>query len=203
MTSLARTAVDVARRADFRGGVVTAVAALRTGLEREQLIAVAGACRGWPGGTRAVRAAAFADGRAETPLESITRVAYDLEGLPPPETQVEVRAPDGRLVGLVDFLWRAHRTVGEADGMLKYDDSGALRREKLREQDIRGCGLEVVRNTWDEAWTSAGRRQLARRVRQTFEFADVRPLLPGVRFRTPTLAELTRVRRGFPDRVAS
>ena len=203
VTALARTACDVARRADFRGGVVTADAALRAGLDREELIAVAHSCRGWPGGARAVRAAAFADGRAETPLESITRVAYDLEGLPPPETQVEVRAPDGHLVGLVDFLWRAQRTVGEADGMLKYDEAGALRREKLREEDLRGCGLEVVRNIWDDAWTPTGRRELGRRARQAFEFAAVRPPVAGVHFRTPTLAELTRSGRGLPDRVAS
>lgn len=203
VTSMARTACDVARRSDFRGGVVTADAALRAGLDREELIAVAHSCRGWPGGRRAVLAAAFADGRAETPLESITRVAYDLEGLPAPETQVEVRAPNGRLIGRVDFLWREQQTVGEADGMLKYDEAGALRREKLREEDLRGCGLEVVRNIWDDAWTPAGRRELGRRARQAFEFAAVRAPVAGVHFRTPTLAELTRAGRGLPDRVAS
>ncbi|MCW2713222.1 MAG: Transcriptional regulator, AbiEi antitoxin, Type system [Frankiales bacterium] len=203
VTSLARTAVDVARRADFRSGVVTADGALRAGLHREELGAVAHACRGWPGGARAVRAAAFADERAETPLESITRVAYHWEGLPPPETQVEVRDPRGRLVALVDFLWRAQRTVGEADGLMKYDGYGVLRREKLREEDVRRWGLEVVRNVWDDVWAAPGRRELARRVRQAFELSAVRPPVPGVHFRTPSLAELTRLRARFPDRVAS
>lgn len=203
VTALGRTACDVARTTDFRSGVVTADSALRAGLTPAELRDAARLCADWPGGRRAAAVAGFADGRAETPLESITRVAYLEEGLPPPETQVEVYAPDGRLVAIVDFLWRAQRTVGEADGMLKYDAPGALRLEKLREEDLRACGLEVVRNTWDDAWQRSRRRELGRRVRQAFGFAAGRPDVPGVGFRTPSLEELTRRNRPFPDQVAS
>ncbi len=116
---------------------------------------------------------------------------------------MEVRAPDGHLVGIVDFLWRDQRTVGEADGMLKYDESGALRREKLREEELRACGLEVVRNTWDDVWQLRGRRELARRAWQAYRFAAGRPAVPGVSFRIPSLDELTRRNRSLPDRLAS
>lgn len=203
VTALARTVCDVARRSPFRAGVVPADAALRAGLSHELLIATALLYAGWPGGRRAVKVARFADGRAETPIESITRVGYDEQDLPAPETQIEICSPNGRVVGIVDFLWRAQRTVGEADGMLKYDAQGALRREKLREEDLRACGLEVVRNTWDDAWTLAGRRELARRVRQAFGFAAERPPVPGVGYRVPSLEELTRSRRPLPDHLAS
>ena len=118
-----------------------------------------------------------------------------MERLPAPETQVEVWR-DGRFVALVDFLFREQRTVGEADGMGKYDRPGALRAEKLREEDLRRCGLEVVRNTWDEVWHASGRAELAQRVREAFGYAERRPLAPGVTFRLPPLAELVRRERG-------
>lgn len=203
VTAPARTVCDVARTTVLRSGVVTADSALRAGLDEAALAAAVRACADWPGGRRAAQVAAFADGRADTALESITRFAYDVEGLPPPETQVEIRDPYGRIVGIVDFLWRAQRTVGEADGMLKYDQPQALRFEKLREEHLRACGLEVVRNTWDDAWYPASRRELARRVRQAFGFAAQRPIVEGVGLRTPSLAELTARRRALPDRLAS
>ena len=138
-----------------------------------------------------MRVAAFADGRAENPLETITRLAYRQERLPDPETQVEVWR-DGRFIALVDFLFRDQRTVGEADGMGKYDAPGALRAEKRREEDLRRCGLEVVRNTWDEAWERGGRAELAQRMRDAFGYAKDRPLARGLSFRVPSLEELVR-----------
>ena len=78
--------------------------------------------------------------------------------------------------------------------MAKYDRPGALREEKLREGWLRRCGLEVVRNDWDDVWRPAGRRDLGERVRAGFAYSSTRPVVEGVRFRVPTLAELTRVR---------
>lgn len=187
-TSLARTAVDVGRTTSFREGVVVADAALRRGAC--DLVTTAQRLARWPGGSRALRAARFADGRADGPLESITRVAFAEEGLPPPETQIEVRAPDGTFLGLVDLLWREQRVVGEADGLGKYDTPWALRKEKLREEGLRACGLEVVRSGWDDVWTPAPRLRTAARVRQAFAFAAQRTPVPGVTYRKPELAEL-------------
>ncbi len=193
VTSPARTVSDVARTTSFREGVVAADAALRAGLEDDDLRAAAARCSRWPGGRTATAVAAFADGRTETPLESITRVAYATQGLPPPQTQIELYDPDGHFVALVDFLWLGQRVVGEADGMGKYDAPGAGRLEKQRELRIERCGFAVVRNTWDDAWSPAQQRLLAARVRETFELAARRPVVPGVRVRTPSLAELRRV----------
>lgn len=187
VTSLARTASDVARTSSFREAVVVADAVLRRGAELASAVAQASS---WPGGRQALRVAAFADGRADGPLESLTRVAYAGGGLPPPETQVEVRGPDGTFLGLVDFLWREERVVGEADGLEKYDAPLALRKEKLREEGLRACGLEVVRSGWDDVWTAPARARTIARVRQAFALAADRPLAPGVSFRSPPLAEL-------------
>ena len=192
VTSLARTACDVARTRPFRDAVVVADAVLRRGVPREELLAVARRCRRWPRGGDALRVAQFADGRADGPLESITRVAYAEQRLPAPETQVEVWGPDGVFLGLVDFLWREQQVVGEADGLGKYDSVLALRKEKLREEGLRACGLEVVRSGWDDAWVAPRQVQLADRVRQAIVLAAQRPLVQGVRFRVPSLEELLR-----------
>ena len=190
VTALARTACDVARTSSFREGIVVADAVLRRRVERADLLAAVRRCHSWPGGPAALRVAQFADGRADGPLESLTRVAYAWEGLPAPETQIEVWSPYGDFLGLVDFLFREQRVVGEADGLGKYDKPLALQKEKMREEGLRACGLEVVRNVWDDVWTAPARAQLATRMRQAFEFAADKPPVPGLRFRTPSLDEL-------------
>ncbi|MDP9182984.1 MAG: hypothetical protein M3P04_09450, partial [Actinomycetota bacterium] len=74
-TTLARTVFDLARRESFRSAVVVADAALRTGLPRAELLALLEAHRGWAGTRQAKTVFAFADGRAESPLESLGRAA--------------------------------------------------------------------------------------------------------------------------------
>lgn len=198
VTSLARTACDVARRHPFRDGVVVADAVLGRLVPIEELLAVAERCADWPGGRRGRAVARFADGRADGPLESITRVAYAEQGLPTPETQVEIWSPEGLFLGLVDFLFRDQRVIGEADGMGKYDTDGALRAEKRREMGLRRCGFEVVRNVWDEVWHAGGRRDLGHRMRQAFALAARTPAVPGVTFRTPSLEQLAARRTSPP-----
>lgn len=190
VTAPARTICDLARTGSFREGVVAADAALHAGLPRQELVDAARRCARWPGGRTAMRVALFADERAETPLESLNRVAYLEEGLPTPRSQIDVYDPDGVWVARVDFLFEAQRTVGEADGLTKYRlqtgqpvpawVSDALVLEKNREQRLRVCGLEVVRNGWDDAFRD--QRALAERVRTHFGFAARYPAVAGVRF---------------------
>jgi hypothetical protein len=135
------------------------------------------------------RVVAFADERAESPLESLDRVAFAEGDLPRPLTQVNIYAPNGLWLARSDFAFEAQRTVVEPDGLAKYripdgrpvptwvDD--ALVKEKERETGIRRCGLEVVRNDWDEAFHRPA--DLCERVRQHFGFAARYPAVPGVR----------------------
>src|SRR4051812_19187941 len=69
-TSLARTIVDVARSQSFGDGVVVADAALRAGLTAADLMAATEEGGHRPGGRRARRVAAFADGASENGGES-------------------------------------------------------------------------------------------------------------------------------------
>ena len=59
---------------------------------------------------------------------------------------------DGRRLGRVDFLWPEHRTIGEFDGRLKYDDPARLWDEKRREDSMRAIGYRFVRWTWADAY---------------------------------------------------
>jgi len=150
VTSVARTVVDLARGSSLRAGVVTADSALRLGLttpaELQRAIAD---CARWPGITRARQVAAFSDGRSESALESLARVVFHEQGLPPPELQVWVGGDDFP-VGRVDFLWRRFRTVGEADGALKYGRPAAARAQLQRDAQLREAGFEVVHFTWGQ-----------------------------------------------------
>lgn len=147
-TSLARTAVDVARKG-FAGGVVTVDAVLRRGVPREDLELAVDVSRRWPGRLTALAAVGFADPLAETALESLGRARMHEAGLPTPESQVWIGDADGPFAR-VDHCWRDRRVVAEADGALKYTDRSALFEEKRREDRIREAGFQVVRYTWDE-----------------------------------------------------
>jgi hypothetical protein len=177
-TTVDRLLVDVSRRAAFRAAVVTADAALRQGLDPAVLKATAQRWSAWPYGRRPVLVADFADGRAETPIESLGRVALHEQGVDPPELQVEVWLGDA-LVARVDHLWERYAVIGEADGMLKYDQKDVLREEKRRQERLEQLGLVVVRYDWDDAY----RRQwhLAERVRAAFARGRPDSLHPGVR----------------------
>ena len=88
----------------------------------------------------------FANGRAQLPGESVSRLQLARIGFPAPELQVPVSAPGGRTYH-VDFGLRGVRAWGEFDGKGKYLDE-AMRRdvpleqvlleEKQREDWIRG-----------------------------------------------------------------
>lgn len=166
-TTLARTVFDLARRESFRSGVVVADAALRAGLDRDELRAVLDAHRGWPGTRRARQVVDFADGRSESPLESQFRVTCSEEGLPVFEPQVQVWL-HGELIARVDGLWREHLVVFEGDGAVKFrdDPDDAVPALLVRQERLREAGLPVVRGFWRdqrrrEQWAQGVRRALA------------------------------------------
>jgi hypothetical protein len=169
-TTPARTVVDLARWVGFRGGVVVADSALRLGVGRGDVERVASDCSRWPGVRKARDVIAFADGRAATPLESISRVAFHEMGLPAPELQVTlVRDAHGNPTTIVDFYWEEFGVVGEADGLRKYDgddNQWALRDEKLRQEELETLGFIVVRWTWDDIWRRP--EWVATRLRRAF-----------------------------------
>ncbi|MGD9955618.1 MAG: DUF559 domain-containing protein [Candidatus Nanopelagicales bacterium] len=149
-TTLARTALDLALGRPLPEALVLLdAAAARAGIDE-----VRAACSrlGRVRGTAALsRALGLADLRAESPLESASRGVMLDSRLPLPELQQWVPDDEGRL-WRVDFLWRRHRVIGEADGWVKYETLADVRAEKLREDALRRAGWVIVRWTSDELW---------------------------------------------------
>ena len=150
VTSVARTVADLTRTLPFAEGVAVADSALRDQpVTRGELAALLAQCERWPGIQRARRVIAFADPLAESVLESISRAVFHEHGLPPPELQVVVG--DGEdIAGRVDFLWRRHRTIAEADGAVKYARPAQAMAQLNRDARLREAGFDVVHFTWPE-----------------------------------------------------
>ena len=112
----------------------------------------------------------FADGRSESPGESMTRVILDQLGLPVPHLQVSIFTPGQRFVGRTDLGYPELGVLLEFDGFVKYSkllkgDEQAVDvvvREKDRENLIRGMGYLVIRIVWADLSKPA---RLADRVR--------------------------------------
>jgi Protein of unknown function (DUF559) len=167
VTSVARTVVDLARTSPFQSGVVVADSALRTKqTTKAELKAVIEACARWPGLRRASQVVKFSDGKSESVLESISRVALREQGIPPPELQEWVGG-NGRWLGRVDFLWRRYATIGEADGAVKYASPNQAVAQLRRDRDLRAVGFQVVHFTWDEIVRAP--HQVAAELRAAFQ----------------------------------
>lgn len=108
----------------------------------------------------------FASGQAESPLESLARVAFDDQGLPPPELQVSIVGDKG-FIGRVDFYWKQYRTIAEVDGALKYADPDRARKQLWRDKALRQAGYEVVHFDWREITQHPD--QVASSIREVFE----------------------------------
>ncbi len=154
VTGLARTAFDVARIAAPRAALVVADAVLARGVGRPALRRQLDERRDWPGSRRAGRALLLADGRAESPGESLARWAFHSVGLPPDELQLAIHTDAGPF--RADVAWTAQRVVGEFDGRVKYgrlvrpgeQAADVAWRERQRELAIERAGWDVVRFTW-------------------------------------------------------
>lgn len=183
-TSLPRTVSDVARTAAFEQAVTIADAALRRLCVTRPGQYLSDRARAWRdevldiargsahGLRRARRALAFADGRAQLPGESVSRVRLWELGFRSPDLQVRVPGPHGSDY-YVDFGFHDLRAFGEFDGAIKYVDgrlrdgrtsSDVLDREKQREDWIRGrTHYRLSRWGWPHIETAAtlGARLLA------------------------------------------
>jgi hypothetical protein len=163
-TSLARTLADLARSASEETTVAAADAALHRYVDRNEYdedaaASLIDAARGHLGGFArrvdvAHRALEFADGRAQLPGESVSRVYFHRLGFPIPRLQVPVPGPKGTPYA-VDFGFEGMRLFGEFDGEAKYTDpeflqgrtaQQAIMDEKRREDWIRATtGWQLVR----------------------------------------------------------
>lgn len=157
VTTVARTLVDLARTLSMSSAVGLADHVLHHGLapddEIMQALQAQHHVRGLPAARRAL---AFADGRAESPGESLLRVALDRCGIEPPELQVLVLDDDGRTLARADAGHVDDNALYEYDGRIKYSEpwsgSGteALLNEKNREDVVRSRGRAMGRFTAED-----------------------------------------------------
>jgi hypothetical protein len=203
VTTLARTVFDIARRETLRSALVVTDAALRAGLRSLDVMALVDLHPRWPGVGKVRRVLAFADGRAESPLESLGRLTCLEEDLPVFEPQVEVLV-DGELIARVDGLWWDRLVVFEGDGGMKFDRAGVLPALLTRQERLREAGLPVVRASWDDVtrrrgqWAQGARQELADnpgrpRANVTLRSTSVRitPLDASDHYRWPPLVSPT------------
>jgi hypothetical protein len=161
VTKAARTAFDIARESErLEQGVAVCDSALRGGVTPGQLTEVMTRCRSWPGARLASRAVSMADGRADNPGESWSRVILVANGHAPTDLQRQF-FDDRGLAGIGDFFWEEEMVIGEFDGKLKYavaegatpdEASRAIIAEKLREDRLRALGFEFVRWGYGELY---------------------------------------------------
>lgn len=157
VTSLARTVFDVARTASLETAVGCADAAMRSVSVAGHMLdvelaeswrsdALALASAGMRGVRQARQVLEFADGRAQLPGESVSRVHLHRLGFHRYDLQVRVVGAQGDEYWL-DFAFSGARRFGEFDGEEKYTDAAlrsavsaeqAVLDEKRREDDVRG-----------------------------------------------------------------
>jgi very-short-patch-repair endonuclease len=148
----ARTVVDLARCQPPDIGLAVADAFLRAGLtDADALQKKVVAAAGLRGAVRARRVVSLADGRSESPMESICRWLFLEAGLPAPEIQYKYFDRHGRFVARVDFYWPEARLVVEFDGW----DSHMGRRElfaseRRKHNRLVADGVLVLRFTADD-----------------------------------------------------
>lgn len=154
VTTVARTVMDLARTTGFTEGVVAADSALYKHVAiKVDFAIILRDCAQWRGIVQARQVLHFADGRAESALESVARVRFAQHLIPPPALQVNIRGAAG-FIGRVDFCWDQYRTIAEADGALKYEDQGGARaRAQLaRDEKFHDAGWGTFHFTWREVY---------------------------------------------------
>ena len=170
VTSLGRTVVDLARVASFGQAVVFADAALRrtahpidgvprTSLDTADLRRELASVPLRQGTAKIREVVEFADGAADRPGESLSRVSMLRAGVTIPLLQVPLLGASGRRY-FVDFWWPEFKVIGEFDGRDKYrrpeflrgrTPEQALHDEKFREDDLRAAGHGMSRWQWELA----------------------------------------------------
>lgn len=158
-TTLARTVLDCCAGMTMEGAVAVADAAQRLIAVPDGRIQNAELAEEWRrelltraeslsirGITQARQAVLFADGRAQLPGESVSRLQLHRLGFRQLELQARVVGAEGDEYWL-DFSFPGSQSFGEFDGMGKYTDPGfmagrsmeeVLLAEKKREDDVRG-----------------------------------------------------------------
>jgi hypothetical protein len=167
-TSHADTLIDVCRVAPFLTALAMVDAALKTDrygheapvLTIDDLWSAYEARMPFRNCRKVRRVLEFATDRADSVLETLSRVTIFELGFPEPELQFELHLPRSAHEAFVDFGWPRHRIAGEADGWGKYvnpeygsavSPAERVRLEKRRDNELRGIGWTPAHWEWNDA----------------------------------------------------
>lgn len=179
VTSLERTMLDVARTEPVTDALVVADACLRHGADGDAVRELAAGHRGRRGIARAREVLGLADGGAESPWESFTRLHVLAAGLPGPRLQIEVSTSRGNY--RADMGWDAWRQLIEFDGKVKYrelangDPDAVLMAEKRRQDALVESGWKILRLTSADFRDVEGLHHRLRALAPTAERAGLTP----------------------------
>ena len=112
---------------------------------------------------KASKAIRLADARAESPMETLTRIIWLDAGLPAPSVNEEIFDDDGRFVARVDLRDPTSLLVAEYDGG---HHAGPARRQRdaARRQALEELGFTMVTITAADVATPSSRRLLKERL---------------------------------------
>ncbi|HUR14478.1 MAG TPA: hypothetical protein VM097_08285 [Mycobacteriales bacterium] len=156
LTSPLRTAVDCTRLLTHEATVCLLDDGLRRGLfTTADLEAAVSAREGWPGVRALAAAVRAADGRAESPGESLARMLL-LPAVPGLVPQVRVKDDHGRVVARLD-LGEEQLLLGiEVDGKRGHAGAQMVAKDRRRDRRTQALGWRVERCTWHELRTRPG-----------------------------------------------
>jgi hypothetical protein len=153
LTRPARTAFDLGRRKGLVTAVVRLDALMRaTGLKVADVELLAERHRGMRGLVQLRQALLMADGGAESPYETKTRLVLVGSGLPRPQTQIEVLNVWGAVMARIDMGWEEWKVGVEFDGAQHWTDPAQRTRDIDRLAELETRGWTIIRVSADMLW---------------------------------------------------
>ncbi|MGD9620012.1 MAG: hypothetical protein AB7G47_06940 [Mycolicibacterium sp.] len=144
------TAVEVARLLRRPRALATLDAVLRSGTcTRSDLEGAIRAQKGRRGIVAVRELVVHADERAESAMESETRLVFIDGGLPKPELQYEIIDRFGKL-WRADFAWPRAGLVAEYDSMDWHANPQAWKRDRIKQSRLADCGWTVLQIVSDD-----------------------------------------------------
>ena len=118
----------------------------------------------------------LADGRSESPLETVLRLLLVRAGLAPESLQLQLFTRDGVCYARLDLAWPSCLLAVEADGRETHDKPEALYQDRVRQNNLMLAGWTVLRFTWDDVhrrphWVVAQVGAALQKLRETHGFA--------------------------------
>jgi hypothetical protein len=151
VTTAARTAFDIGRHTVQRVQSIQRLDALAnaTGVKVADVEAIVAAHPGARGLPRLRRVLPLVDGGAESPQETVARLALIDAGLPPPRTQVEIFDEYGGFVARVDMAYDAVQVAIEYDGPQHWTDPAVRQRDIDKQFELTRLRWFVIRVSRD------------------------------------------------------